>query len=217
VADDANPITQDPTDFGSDFAMRNFQIKSVLSRIAGATLATVIAVDSVAGTVDVQPLVNQTDGYGNAIPHGVIHGFPYFQLQSGLSAIVITPTIGDIGTVIFADRDISAVKATRKASNPATRRMFDMADGLYFGGMLNAAPTQFIKFDATGIAITSPVAVTLHAPSVTIANGGAALALLNANAATWLAAHVHTAAGTPTSPPTIPMPTNGQTTVVTAQ
>lgn len=217
MADDANPITQDPTDFGSDFAMRNFQIKSVLSRIAGATLAMVVAVDSVAGTVDVQPLVNQTDGHGNAIPHGVIHGFPYFQLQSGLSAIVITPTVGDIGTVIFADRDISAVKATRKAANPATRRMFDMTDGLYFGGMLNAAPTQYIRFDANGIAITSPVAVNVHAPAVTITNGGAALALMNANTATWLTTHTHPVSGALAGASATPLPASTQTTVVTAQ
>lgn len=212
-------MTHNPSDFGSDFAARNFQIKSVLSRIAGATLAQVKAVNPTAGTVDVQPLVNQTDSYGNAVPHDVIHGFPYFQLQSGTSAIVIVPTVGDIGTVIFADRDISAVKATRAAANPASRRMFDMADGLYFGGMLNAAPTQYVRFDGSGIAITSPVAVTLNAPAVTIANGGAALALLNANMTTWLAAHTHTSAasGSPTSPPISAPPANGQTTVVTAQ
>jgi len=161
---------QNPGDFGSGFNSQIFLIWSILSRLAGSTLVEVKGVNATAGTVDIQPLVNQVDGYGNAVPHGVIYGCPYFQLQSGSSAVIIPPTVGDIGVAIFADRDISGVIANRKRSNPGSNRMFDYADGMYFGGMLNAVPTQFIQFaaDGGGITITSPTAVTVNAPAATV-------------------------------------------------
>jgi len=222
----SNPVAvagwQNPADFGSEFASRNFQIMSIIARIAGSTLVEVMGVNAQAGTVDIRPMVNQVaksvDPSGKiitvGISHGTIYGCPYFQLQSGASGVILTPTVGDIGMAVFADRDISSVIATRKRSNPGSERKNDMADGVYFGGMLNAAPTQYVRFDAAGISITSPVAVNVHAPTVTITNGGAALALLNSNIAAWLDTHTHVLG---TGVPVTPSPVNGLTTVVTAQ
>jgi len=147
----------------------------------------VVAVNTTAETVDIHPLVNMVDGYGNATPHGVIYGCPYFRLQAGNSAIVIDPVAGDIGIALFADRDISAVIATHAQANPGSSRAFDMADGIYLGGVLNPAPTQYIRFDSAGITITSPVAVTVNAPVATInASTSATIAapIVTVNAAT---------------------------------
>ena len=161
---------QNPGDFGSGFNSQIFLIWSILSRIAGSTIVEVVGVNTAAGTVDIHPLVNQLDGYGNAIPHGTIYECPYFQLQSGTSAVIIPPTIGDIGFALFADRDISGVVANRKQSNPGSNRMFDYADGMYLGGALNVTPTQFIQFVANGggVTIKSPTAVTVNAPVATV-------------------------------------------------
>ena len=62
---------------------------------------------------------------------------------------LIDPTQGDIGLAIFADRDISSVRANRAQANPGSYRRFDMADGVYIGGILNGMPTQTVS-DLTG-------------------------------------------------------------------
>lgn len=120
------------------------------------------------GTVDVQPLVHQVDGKGRSTPHGIIYGIPYFRLQGGTDAIIIDPKAGDIGMAAFCSRDISAVKKSKRASNPGSFRKHDLSDGIYFGGMLNGAPTQFLRCYSGGIEIVSPVKVRIHAPVLDI-------------------------------------------------
>jgi hypothetical protein len=120
------------------------------------------------GYVDVQPQVNQLDGYGNAVAHGVIHNIPYFRLQGGANAIILDPQVGDLGMCVFADRDISAVKASKAAANPGSARRADMADGLYVGGFLNGVPSQYVRFSASGIKLCSPTAIILDAPAITL-------------------------------------------------
>ena len=108
------------------------------------------------GYVDVQPLVNQVDGFGSAIPQGRLHNIPYLRMQGGVNAIILDPQVGDIGVCVFSDRDISSVKTTKARANPGSRRRFDVADGLYLGGMLNGAPSQYIEFAPDRINIVSP-------------------------------------------------------------
>ena len=130
-----------------------------------------------AGTVDVQPLVNQVDGVGNAVPHHVIHGLPYQRMIGGTSAVIIDPAVGDIGYCVFADRDISSVKATQKQANPGSRRRNNWSDGIYIGGILNGVPTQFVQFSASGITIQAPTVTVqgdLHATGAVIAGYGGA-------------------------------------------
>ena len=43
-----------------------------------------------------------------------------------------------------------------------------MSDGLYFGGVLNGLPTQYVQFSAAGITIHSPTAVVISAQDVQI-------------------------------------------------
>lgn len=149
-----------PSDFAGEYNQLLFMIRQVLSKVNVAALCEVVAVSGggvgPVGYVDLQPLVNQVDGFGNAIPQGVLHNIPYMRIQGGANAIIIDPQIGDIGAAVFSDRDISSVKATGKQANPGSRRRFDVADGLYFGGMLNGTPTQYIQFLANQINIVSP-------------------------------------------------------------
>lgn len=165
--------TQDPASSTSDFNAHSFLIRQILNQISTATLVQVKAVTnnggiSPVGFVDVLPLVNQLDGYNNAVPHGVVHNVPYFRLQVGGNAVIIDPQVGDIGICVFADRDISSVKANKAQANPGSKRRFDMADALYIGGVLNGTPTQYVAFAAGGITVSSPTKVTISAPTVEV-------------------------------------------------
>ncbi len=133
-----------------------FVIQQTLNGMATAALVLVKAAEGSAGTVDVQPMTHQIDGGGNAVPHGVINAMPYINLRAGGSAIKMTPKPGDIGLAVFCHSDTSSVRNTGAPANPGSRRRFDWADGVYLGGLLGAAPTQFIEMDDdTGITITA--------------------------------------------------------------
>jgi phage baseplate assembly protein gpV len=214
-----------------------FAIQQAISKMQTATLVRIEACTnagdlSPVGFVDVTPLVNQIDGSvpANPTPHVTIYGLPYLRLQGGNSAVIIDPQPGDIGVAVFASRDISKVKSTKAQSNPGSYRQYDFADGLYLGGMLNAVPTQYIRFGSAGISIVAPETITLTAPNIVInaAMGvtvtAPAIALDGALASTGgdatmsgkltttgdviagcksLKTHTHTSEtpGTPTSPP----------------
>lgn len=161
----------EPEDTSNDFNAHSFLIRSILSKISTATLVQVVKCTnaggvSSAGFVDVRPMVNQIDGNGNAIAHGVIYRCPYFRLQGGANAVILDPQPGDIGIAIFADRDISSATANKRPSNPGSRRRFDMSDALYIGGVINGTPSQFIEFSGAGITLTSPTKVIVNAPEV---------------------------------------------------
>jgi hypothetical protein len=150
-----------PADMGSHFNAIAFLIKAMTGQLWTATLVKVVAVTggggavALAGTVDVQPLVNQLDGQDQATPHGTIFGVPYFRAQGGANAIILDPLVGDLGIAVFADHDISSVVANKGAANPGSRRRFSPSDALYLGGFLNAVPTQYLAF-AGGIDVESP-------------------------------------------------------------
>lgn len=165
--------SQRPESGASDFNSQSFLIWQTLRTISGARLVQVKAVTNAGGVspvgfVDVLPLVNQLDGSDNAMPHGVIHNLPYFRLQGGNNAVIIDPQVGDIGVAVIEDRDISSVKANRGPANPGSKRIFDMADGLYLGGFLNGTPSQYVRFSATGVEIVSPTQIRMAAPSIVL-------------------------------------------------
>ena len=164
---------QFPEDGGSDFNAIVSIVKSILSRIATTTLVQVKAVTNdggvaAVGFVDIQPLINQVDGDGNAVAHGTIFGVPYQRAQGGANAIILDPQVGDIGIAVFASRDIGGVIAKRAAANPGSNGRFRWSDALYIGGVLNGVPTQWVRFSNEGIEIHSPTAIKLQAPVITI-------------------------------------------------
>lgn len=147
-----------------------FIITSIVNRIQTVTLVQVVEVNATGvnpvGTVDVQPMVAQLDGTGNAHAHGIIHDLPYFRLQGGANAVIIDPKVGDIGMCGFCSRDISSVKTNKAASTPQSRRKFDYADGLYFGGFLNGLPSQYIFFKDSGIDVVSTGKIYMKGSSI---------------------------------------------------
>lgn len=156
---------------GDEYGAISFVIQQALARLGTSTVVRVVAVTNAGGLapvgfVDVQPLVNQLDGAGNSVPHAVLHNLPYFRLQGGADAVILDPKVGDLGIAVFASRDISAVKASKGQANPGSWRSFDMADGLYVGGLLNGTPVQYVQFTAEGINVVSPSKVTITAPQI---------------------------------------------------
>jgi hypothetical protein len=175
---------QQPSDVASDYATTRFIIESLLSKVSTCTLVRVVACTnegglSPVGTVDVQPLVNQIAGNGSAWPHGQLYKLPYCRAQGGTNAVILDPQPGDLGLVVFASRDISAVKsaagkaqaadAATRGLNPGSKRQFDMSDGLYIGGLLNGTPVQFVRFYEGGLELISPDKIRLQAPTIELA------------------------------------------------
>lgn len=150
---------QQPSDSASDFSVTSFIVEQMLGRVRTVVVVRVVAVTggagalAEAGRVDVTPLVNQVDGSGNAVNHGTILNCPYIRLGGGNAAVIVDPAKDDIGLLLVADRDISAVKSAKKPANPGSFRRFDLADGVYIGGILNGVPQQYVQFTATGIKI----------------------------------------------------------------
>lgn len=155
MPDDTYAGNQSYASGASDYNQLEFVVRSILGRQATATLVMVKAVTnngdvSPVGVIDVQPMVAQLDGKGRATPHGIIHNVPYLRVQGGKNAVIIDPVVGDIGICVFGSHDLSSVKATKAPANPGSRRRFSMADALYIGGVLNASPERYIRFDSDG-------------------------------------------------------------------
>ncbi len=221
-----------PENFASEYQALVFTITRLIAQQATCAWVQVVSCSNsgaavAPGTVTVQPLVNQMTGNGQPVPHGQLYQVPFWRLQGGTSAAIIDPVAGDIGLALFASRDSSLVRkaalgvglALGKLFNPASRRQYDWGDGVYLGGMLNGAPTQWVRFSASGVEVVSPQQITLTAPTIAI-NGSTAVNIagpVNANGATIstagevtdaagkvLGTHVHTGVttgGSDTGPP----------------
>lgn len=162
----------------SDFNKIQFMIRQMIGRMCTSIPVRVQAVSnsggvSPIGNVDVTPLVNLVDGLGNATEHGTITGLPYCRVQGGQNAVILDPQVGDIGVAVFAQRDISAVKAGGWVSGlkrfmPGSRRRYDWSDGMYLYSIMSDTPAQYIQFTDTGINIMCPTLVTITAPIVNV-------------------------------------------------
>ena len=128
------------------FNALSFMIRQTMAQASHVALVLVkgVTANSVSGappTVNVQPMVHQVDQTGTATPHGVIYTVPTFRFQSGKSAFICNPKVGDIGIVVCADRDISSAIANQAPANPGSFARFDWADSLYMGGFGSVDPT----------------------------------------------------------------------------
>lgn len=142
-------------DLLSQFHNMLFAIRQALSEVRTGVPVKVIAIHGGGvgkpPTIDVQPLVKQMDGVGNASSHGTIYGVPVARNQGGANAIINDPQVGDLGHMVVSDRDISSVKANSAEANPGSYRRHDLSDGVYHAAMLAVTPTQYIQFMADGV------------------------------------------------------------------
>lgn len=112
--------------------------------------------------VDVLPLLSRVDSSGAMIANSTIYDLPVWRLQRGSSAIIMDPVVGDIGVIGICDRDTSLVRSNLKESVPGSKRKHSKSDGIYFGGVLNAQPAEYVEFTSSGINIKSPGTVNIN-------------------------------------------------------
>lgn len=148
---------QAPSDSFDEFNTHDFHIRQVLSGIHTIEMVQVKTVHPgsgsppATGTVDVLPLVKQIDGNNNVTSQGMVYGLPGLRLGAGTVAFVADPVVNDIGLALCCHRDTSNVRRTGgQPSPPGSRRQYDIADGVYLGSILSAAPTSFVWFDSNG-------------------------------------------------------------------
>lgn len=153
-------------DAGGDFNELAFVFQQLAAAMATSQPVLVQAVSDGGLTVDIQPMVAQIDGAGNATPHGIVHNVPVLRVQGGTNGIIVDPVAGDIGMAVIASRDISSVKVNKAPSNPGSRRQFDWADAVYIPGILNLTPLQFIRVGGAGIALEAPLVTASQALQV---------------------------------------------------
>lgn len=176
----ATPVQTD-ADVATGYAALEFTIRSILNRTATAELVKVKSCTNSGGVspygfVDVVPMVNQIAGDGSSIPRGVIYRLPYQRIQGGHNAVIIDPKAGDIGLAVFAMRDTSAIKADpvravalatgTDGTPPGSARVYDPADGMYFGGFLNGAPTNYVRVSDDEIEVHHGTKVIVTAPEI---------------------------------------------------
>lgn len=174
---------QTGTDSATEYATLRFIVMSILARVATTTPVKVISCTnsgglSLWGTVSVQPLIAQVFGDDTAVQHGQLFELPYLRIQGGTNAIIIDPQPGDIGAACFCSRDISSLKqqtaidqvkgGSIRGVSPASARQYNLSDGIYLGGILNAVPVQFIRFSTDSIEVVSPTKIKLSAPVIEI-------------------------------------------------
>jgi hypothetical protein len=131
------------------------------------------------GTVDVQPLVQTVDGAGKLWSLGVTYGAQFCRIQAGATAIVVDPSVNDIGLAIACDRDISSVIASAGLAAPGSARAHDISDLIYLYSVVSAAAiTQYILANAEGITLLSPNTITIQGAQINM------IGPINANGAT---------------------------------
>ena len=172
---------QTSTDSATEWAMYRFIIAGMIAQVQTATPVKVVSCTNNGGlapwgTVNVQPLVSQVFGDNTAVPYGQAFELPYFRLQGGANAVIIDPEPGDIGLACFCSRDISSLKqqsaidqvkaGSTSGVTPASARQYNISDGFYMGGGLNAQPTQYVRFSTDGIEMVSPTKIKLNAPTI---------------------------------------------------
>lgn len=121
------------------------------------------------GTVDIQPLVQTVDGTGKLWNLGVTHNAPFSRIQSGNTAIVVDPSVGDIGLAMACDRDIKSVIAAGGIAGPGSARTHDISDLVYLFSIFSAEEiTQYILANASGITLLSPQTITIQGQQINL-------------------------------------------------
>jgi len=173
MTEPTNSTYQNEVSSANEVNALRFMMRRYLASMRTATLCKVLAVTnaggvSPVGTLDVQPLIQQMDGDGNVVDLPILYGVPYSRLQGGADAIILDPKVGDLGVVVFGDRDLSAVIASKDKAPPGSNRRNSLSDAMWVGGFLNGTPTQYVRFSTAGMELVSPTKVTVKAPAITL-------------------------------------------------
>lgn len=114
--------------------------------------------------VDVMPLLSRQNRSGDPVSNSTLYDLPVWRLQRGGSAIIMDPVVGDVGLIAVCDRDTTLVRANLKESPPGSSRRHSKSDAVYFGGILNSAPSQYIEFADNKLNIVAPFGIEVTTP-----------------------------------------------------
>ncbi|MGF6438075.1 oxidoreductase [Kosakonia sp. 1610] len=154
-----------PQDVNCEANINEFIFNTLMSRRAFIQLVIVNKVKD-GPLLDVTPLVSGFSADGSRTGNSPVFNIPVWRLQRGASALIMDPVEGDIGLMLCCDRDITNVRNEKKESLPASLRVNNKSDGIYLGGVLNAEPSQYVKFANDGIDIVSPLVVQVNGNTV---------------------------------------------------
>ena len=136
------------------------QFNSLITNVNTAMPCKVVAIEkqeqrgvNIVGFVDIQLMIEQTNGQKKGNETAIVCNVPYVRIQGGTNAVIIDPEINDLGVAIFASRDITNFKEARRQTPPATWRKFSISDAIYIGGVRNQKPVKYIHFRNDGIEI----------------------------------------------------------------
>lgn len=156
-----------PQDVNCEANINEFIFNTLMSRHSFVQLVIVKKVKA-GPLLDVMPLVSGFSADGSRVDNSTVFNVPVWRLQRGASAVIMDPIEGDIGLMLCCDRDITKVRDEKKESLPASKRVHSKSDGIYLGGVLNAEPSQYVKFANDGIDIVSPLLVNVNGNVVSI-------------------------------------------------
>ena len=155
---------------GEDLNNIQFLVDMEMARISTMKLVKVVAVypgtydsqtNGTPTTVDVKPMVDSVDSQGNRTAHGTIYGIISARHHAGGNAVMSDPQVGDVGIHMAMDRDISSLFANNGAqSAPGSSRRFDLADGVYHGGVWTPKPTNFVDLRGGNVKVTTQGNIT---------------------------------------------------------
>lgn len=156
-----------PQDVNCEANINEFIFNTLMSRHSFVQLVIVKKVKA-GPLLDVMPLVSGFSADGSRVDNSTVFNVPVWRLQRGASAVIMDPIEGDIGLMLCCDRDITKVRDEKKESLPASKRVHSKSDGIYLGGVLNAEPSQYVKFANDGIDIVSPLVVQVNGNAVVV-------------------------------------------------
>ncbi len=186
----------------------------------GMNTAEIVMVNAITTTEDgakrltVTPILNQVSAGGQSIQMAPIYNVPFIRMQAGANAIIIDPEVGDIGLVVYCQRDISSVKRMKFSSlNPSTNRMMSHSDAVYIATIYSINQTENRKIEfvngsgATGKIVITPNGTLEVDGNMTVS--GNVIVTGTVTAADYISAapavsgsyntHVHTQTATPTT------------------
>lgn len=141
--------------YADEYTQQVNLVRKMLNDVHTATVVKVEAVNA-DSTVNVKPLVESKDGSGKPVKTAVVYNIPFITIQSGHSAVLMPPKVGDIGISIICHHDITGVKGIKGNAPLVSFRRNSMSDGVYLCGILNQPATQHIQFNDNDITITTP-------------------------------------------------------------
>ncbi len=166
----------DPFDIATNAQRIQGLIRSMLLGVRTAIPCEVLAVYPGAGTppsigtVDLQPLVQTVLADGTLQNIKPVYGAPFSRIESGATAVVVDPSVGDIGWAIAGDRDISKVIASGgQISGPGSARKHNISDLTYLFSIISAAEiTQYLLMNSNGITMLSPNTITIQGGQINL-------------------------------------------------